>query len=338
MKLPLTRPLNAPIITLCIENTEYYFLIDTGCPLSFACRLRVLPEGTWLADQRVPLSPAPFSLEPLSERLGIPIEGFIGLRELMRHGRFSFDFDRGYLHLGHSAEIKGGSFQIELLEVMGAPIGIKAQLDEHEERTFFIDTGSRFVTLPTQLLSLDPSRPIYPLGLVSPQGFLNVNVSPNHLLKCGSMSVQEVCVAEGVPEHTPPLLGMEWLSAFHAHFDLIRCELSLYPREQREEASWARLHANLSAPRFEPCLDPALFSSINRPFSLFPRSGSTLPSGLLPFTPYRIKNFEIPTGIEGVNELYHILYGESADPITLISEHTSEEYVLERSALFQENR
>ena len=54
-----------------------------------------------------------------------------------------------------------------------------------------------------------------------------------------------------------------------------------------------------------------------------PRSGYTLPAGITPMTPYRIKGHSIPKGAEGVNIAYDLLTcpcdsGTIPEPVVLI--------------------
>ena len=88
IKLPLSRPLNAPIVALSTDMGTRYFLLDTGCPISFAREARHVTAGIdgWFLDQTLPLERPPFSLTPLCERLGLPVEGFIGLRDIAQCG------------------------------------------------------------------------------------------------------------------------------------------------------------------------------------------------------------------------------------------------------------
>ena len=344
MRLQLSRPLNAPVVTLSVDDVDYHFLIDTGCPTSFADHLRVLPAGSLFMDTAVKLAPSPFSLSPLSERLGVPIEGFIGLRELAHLGGFSLDWDAGSLELGipsHPERPHGADTQLELVSLMGAPIGINGELDG-QPLTWFIDTGSRFVTLPhAHALTLHPERPRYRLSVISPYGSLEMKVSPAHTfttsIRAGALSVKtdasalvssEVCVAEGMPAGAPPVLGTEWLSLFNICFNFNARALTLTPRTRAQDSrpAWEALRADLYAPPLEISLDPQDYLETDRAFSVVPAYGASLPTGIWPLTQYRLKGLKVPAGVEGVNALYEALIQSdpSADTVTFVDDEWRE--------------
>ena len=133
MQLKLYRPLNTLVVSLETELGFKFFLIDTGCSVSFADHARVVVKGSWYSDQEISLARAPFSLAPLSERLGIPIEGFIGLRDLIKQWRVYLDFDRGEILLGGSAphfpsDLGEESTGFKLEKINGSPIGLRGEL------------------------------------------------------------------------------------------------------------------------------------------------------------------------------------------------------------------
>lgn len=337
MQIKLYRPLNSLVISLETELGPKFFLIDTGCPVSFATKAKEILKGAWFQDSNVDLMPAPFSLRPLSERLGVPIEGFIGLRELIKQWRIYIDFDRGQLLLGNSIRAvdldDDDRLTLPLTKIMGAPIGISGEIDDQEakfdsdhllespSRDYYIDTGSRFVVIPREVSpQRDQNTPIYRLDLITPKGALPVEVSPAHHFKFnhqgGSELASKLAIATGQTEELPPIIGMEWLSRYNVFISFENRVLSLLKREQGSVESWEQVNEYLYAPQLEVIFDPVEFDKMNRSFSVIRRADYPLPDGLSPFTRYRLKDFVIPAGVEGVNRFISKLFSAENDIIT----------------------
>lgn len=323
MRCPLYRPLNAPVLSLMTELGERLFLLDTGCPFSFAEEARELMAGAWL-ERALPLKRPPFSLTPLRERLGVPIEGFIGLSALLHHGDVLFDFDGGALLLGEEARVesrrrveRGEAHLVSPLSAQSrSPIHLTVRLDQ-EERSCYLDTGSRFmVARSDQPLARDPGTARYSLSLVSPFGSIEVEVSAEHTVLLEGHSVEGVCVATGAPPQHPNILGMEWLTRFNVLLSFKDQTALLFPRGAQAEP-WERHQRAHFLPPFELAFESKEGLSADRPFYVLPRVGYPLPSGLTPLTPYRLKERPLPEGIEGVNALVDALIGVNEDPVTL---------------------
>ena len=62
MKIKMYRPLNSIIVSLETELGEKFFLIDSGCPVSFASQAKTIIVGAWFTDDEVKLASAPFTL------------------------------------------------------------------------------------------------------------------------------------------------------------------------------------------------------------------------------------------------------------------------------------
>lgn len=364
-QLPLYRPLNMPVVAISVDHVDHYFLIDTGCSISFAHQLRSIPAGSLLADRAVELAPAPFSLGSLSETLGVPIEGFIGRRELRLAKHISFDWDQGSLRLGvvpshpvehaHPSEhyttpqeTQGDDIhrlrpslqhRLELIDLKGTPIGLRGSIDG-QEATWFVDTGTRFITLPRgHEITLAPHRLRYETSIVSPHGHLDISVSPQHHFTFGSLTTLNLCVAEGSPPASPMVLGAEWLTLFNLSFDFEASQLTLTARRLQGERrpAWEALSVDRCGPPFEISLDPQQIHHPDRAFTLLPRVGSPLPLGLWPFTPYHLKDCTVPAGPEGVNALYEALTPDidSSSPLVL-TDNQGGSHTVARSPLFSQ--
>jgi len=336
----LYRPLNAPVLSFKTSEGERLFLLDTGCPISFAEELRELGPGQWLPDRPLPLKPPPFSLRPLRERLGLPIEGFLGLGALSAHGDAFFDFDAGRLHLGESARARARSLAESGAERVvtplgrqrGAPISISARLDQ-QERQFYLDTGSRYIVVqPTPPLHRGAEDALYRLALVTPFGSLPVEVSAGHELQLEDQLSAPLCVATGAPAQLPNILGMEWLTGFNALLSFRDERALLFPRAAPALA-WERSQAIQHSPPLELCFQELDYQRADRAFYVLPRLGQALPEGLMPLTPYRLKGQPLPAGLEGVNELISALTSDEPRSWTFVSEGL--EHELQSAPLFQ---
>lgn len=324
MRCPLYRPLNAPVLSLMTELGERLFLLDTGCPISFASEARELMAGAWF-ERSLPLKRPPFSLLPLRERLGLPIEGFIGLGELVQHGDALLDFDEGALILGEEArqearrrvEAEEAHVITSLSPERRSPIKLTVLLDQ-EERSCYLDTGSRFVVAKAQQpLTRSPQAPLYSLGLVSPVGHVEVQVSAGHCVQLEGHRAAEVCVATGAPPQHPNILGMEWLSRFNVLLSFHNQTALLFPRDVTPQR-WERFTGDQHSPPIELSFPQLDYQRAGRPFYVLPRVGDPLPEGLTPFTPYQLKGHSLPAGVEGVNELMNALICEEPTPVTLV--------------------
>ena len=56
MKIKMYRPLNSIIVSLETELGEKFFLIDSGCPVSFASQAKTIIAGAWFTDDIVKLT------------------------------------------------------------------------------------------------------------------------------------------------------------------------------------------------------------------------------------------------------------------------------------------
>jgi hypothetical protein len=318
MRFTLYRPLNAFVISIQTDIGDRYFLLDTGCPISFAHRAQTLPIGAWFMDEVLILKPQPFSLVPISERLGLPIEGFIGLRDFLKHKYAHFNFDENILSLGESA-IEAASIldqldtesneTFEVTSAHGLPLGLITSLDDQyvENRSslpFFIDTGSRFIMTrdekPPARVELD--LPLYSLDILTPMGNLRTVVSTGHRAHHNSLTTGPLAVATGSPATFPMILGTEWLSTFNAYFNFAEKRLNLMMRNQEFRPTWACLTSDIYAPMMEFIFDPNDYDQSNRTFSVMPRASAQLPDGIWPMTRYRLKGLDISAGPNGVNE------------------------------------
>ena len=365
--LQLFRPLNAPLIRVTTDIGVRLFLLDTGCPISFAREARYVIAGDegWFSERTLPLERAPFSLSSLSERLGVHIEGFIGLGDVSQRGDLYFDFDHGELRLGITSEqiddqhksshIAGPSVErsasipltLDLHQARHHPIMIKGELETvtpsddqaHERRTeLYLDLGSRFVMTPR---GREPQRAsnitTYELDLITPDGAVRAEVSSGHLIQFGEHQATDLCIATGAPAHFPTIIGMEWFTRFNAHLSLSQRKLTLWPRNQKRRSGWEELNASLLALPLELIFTPEESDRDDRSFYVIPRSGDPLPPGVLPMTPYRLKGYSIPRGPEGINALYKMLMcsseeGIDSDPITIVGPYG--EVTLMRTPLF----
>lgn len=335
LTLPLALPLNAPVVPLLTNIGPRYFLIDSGCPVSFASRAQsvLAGEGGWDQEREVRLRRAPFSLHPISERLGVPLEGFIGSAELRAAGRVVFDWEGRALRLGAAPGAAPGAITLPLTP-HGNFFSLRASIDGGEPLSLFIDTGSRFINLQPHHLRRDPQRALYALHVHTPSGLATHAVSAGHALALSAevgvpLSAEGLCAATGAPPMYPPIIGAEWLSRYEACFDVGADEraptLTLTPRAHPHTSprpAWEEYGEDLWGPPFSVTLDPAQVEEPNRPFTLMPLPARPLPEGLLPLTPYRLLGHEVPAGPEGVNALYEALHsrGGAGEPITLLRE------------------
>ena len=365
--LQLSRPLNAPLIRVTTNIGARLFLLDTGCPISFAREARyvVAGEDGWFSERTLPLERAPFSLSPLSERLGVHIEGFIGLGDISQRGDMYFDFDQGELRLGVMSEQINDQYKslqislpsaerptpvpltLELHQARHHPIMIRGELEtaltaDHQsserQTDLYLDLGSRFIMTPR---GREPKRDsdvaTYELDLITPEGAMRAEVSSDHRLQLGEYQATGLCIATGAPAHFPTIIGMEWFTRFNAHLSFSQRKLTLWPRLQKLRSSWEELNASLSAPPLELIFSPDESERDDRSFCVMPRSGHPLPPGVMPMTPYRLRGYSIPRGPEGVNALYEALIcstevGVSPDPVVMVGPHG--EVTLMRTPLF----
>lgn len=298
-------------MSLETELGEKFFLIDSGCPVSFASQAKTIIVGAWFTDDEVKLASAPFSLRPISERLGVPLEGFIGLRDLIKQWRIYFDFDKGEILLGdstrHVIHDPEEASVISLEKMMGAPIGMKATIniqDFKHEDTFYLDTGSRFVILSKPTADEDGS-PKYRVDLLTPNGAQKVALSAEAKVEIELSDTRliskKLCYATMTSNGLPNILGTEWLSQFNIFLSFEDRKLMLWPRSKTSKESWERFTDDLYGPQLEFVFDPNEYDKMNRCFSVMPRANYPLPEGLMPMTKYRLKDYVIPVGVEGVN-------------------------------------
>ena len=339
MKHTLFRPLNAPLISLETDIGSRYFLIDTGCPTLCATHARFLKAGQW-GNFKQKIRMIPFSLRPLSERLGVPIEGIIGIQELRMHGSFQMNFDQNVLILGEASQAESDEeVVISLIGSSQRPLLIRATIDSNVPngsmtRDFYLDTGSRFALIPDEILPSRVNKACAQIGSISPHGFLHMALSADHQIdieyseksptsgawasSMDGITIATLCDASKIS--LPCILGMEWLSRFNFTLCFERQELRLSPRVSSGVDPWECLTKNTFAPPFEVRLDPDEYLSNDRTFTLQPQQGSQLPDGLLPFTPYRLKDCTIPMGVEGINHLYNLLFGDQRKSLHLYSD------------------
>ncbi len=310
MKIKMYRPLNSVIVSLETELGERYFLIDSGCPISFAVKAKTIIAGAWFLNEEVQLSGAPFSLGPLSERLGVPLEGFIGLRDLIRHWRIYFDFDHNEILLGeatrHIIHDPEEATVIPMEMIMGAPIGIQAYKNEDQDKksAFYIDTGSRFIILAETPTTAD-LQPRYEVDLLTFQGVQAISVkqlsSFNVTCQSGDYSSKRLCSAQMDAPGIPNVVGTEWLSQHNVFISFEDRKLLLWPRSNPSSEAWERLNEDLYGPQVEFIFDPNEYDKMNRSFSIMRRANYPLPEGLSPMVKYRLKDYVIPVGLEGIN-------------------------------------
>ncbi|MBM4291376.1 MAG: hypothetical protein FJ138_08030 [Deltaproteobacteria bacterium] len=226
--LPLQRPLNALIVPLRTDLGVRRFLLDSGCPVSFAERAtRVLAgdEG-WSATRDLPLRRAPFSLHPLSERLGVPLEGFIGAADLIAAGALELSWEERALTLSgapRAAGLTGAGASHHALTRALCFFTLRGALDGRAPLDLFIDLGARFINLQPPQVPRAPSAPLHRLHVHTPHGVATHEVSAAHALtlpaRAGDVRAEGLCVATGAPPMFPPILGVEWLSRQAARFD-----------------------------------------------------------------------------------------------------------------------
>jgi len=354
IKLKLSRPLNAPLVKLSTDIGERFFLLDTGCPISFARRARYINtgEGGWFSDQLLPLERPPLSLTPLSERLGVPVEGFIGLRDMVECGDLYFDFDRGelslsvgYDHPDITSAQQTETHTLELHQRTHHPITLRGTLDSSSidspdeiAASLYLDLGSRFMMASShQYPQRNAETQCYAVNLITPQGNLLTEVSDGHTLTMGKLAFTNLCVATGAPANFPAILGMEWFTRFNVHLSFTQKKLTLWPRAQAERSSWEELNIHLWAPPFELTFNPEEMNQEDRSFLVMPRPGFVLPPGITPMTPYQLKGFSMPRGPEGVNMLYDAITcihhnDGMPEPVTLLN--NQEEVKVNRVPLF----
>ena len=369
MNSKLIRPLNSLLILLRTDKGEGYFLLDTGCPYSFAVHAQFITAGDWLEDAPVKLRPAPFSLDSLSERLGVPIEGFIGRRELLNREAIYFDYDEERIYFGdHARHVAqeltqhGPSPQtLSLTEMIGAPLGVMTTLDPDEitkqdadptlsPRPFFLDTGSRFIIVPKEspITRRRAVNPIYHLDLHTPRGNMRSEVSADHFVQhtystqhtrtipAQPRTISPLCVATGLPAGYPLIIGSEWLSTHNTLIDFTASLLKQWPRAIERRPTWEVLSSDIHAPLIELYFDPLEHHQANRTFTVMPRAGQRLPEGLLPMTKYRISGFQSSSGVEGINEIFSMIFSSDSKPKALVVVNESGvEVNLPRSRLFQ---
>ncbi len=321
--LPLLRPLNALIVPLRTELGVKHFLVDSGCPVSFAERARrVLAGGEgWSPTRDLSLRPAPFSLHPVSERLGVPLEGFIGAADIIAAGALELSWEERALTLGgapRAAGLKAPSARRLPLSRALCFFTLRAALDGGAPLSFFIDLGARFINLQPPQVPRAPSAPLHRLHVHTPMGVATHEVSGGHALEYvlgdearGEGRAEGLCVATGAPPMFPPIIGVEWLSRQAARFEFTEGAPALTlaaPPHAAPRPAWEELSADLWGAPFSVTLDPAQVEEADRPFTLMPLPGRALPEGLLPLTPYRLRGLEVPAGAEGVNVLHEALW------------------------------
>jgi hypothetical protein len=98
---------------------------------------------------------------------------------------------------------------------------------------------------------------------------------------------------------------------------------------------WARLSDDLWGLPCELTFDPSELSADVRHVMVLPRAGAALPEGLLPLTSYRVKDVDLPAGVEGINAfLERIVVRGTPEDLTLISPQ-GEEVRVKRAPLFE---
>ena len=140
LKIPFFRPLNAVVVPIHYEGHTHYFFCDTGVPFSFSKNLTYIPKSISPTKQPFPLKKPPFSLDGLSNSLGVEIAGFLGLDFFSSVPLFGIDFENHCLHFSDF------SFKEQLTKPMIIPLlqgpVIMAQVGGQPPRPTFLDFGT----------------------------------------------------------------------------------------------------------------------------------------------------------------------------------------------------
>lgn len=323
--LKLSRPLNAPLVTLSTSAGERHFLIDSGFgKLGWSREGVTLLAGDqgWHPHQEVKLPQAGIDLSYFERLIGVQIEGFIGPQALMMFEQVTLDFERGVIELecAKVAQEASSSSSTESSLHMHMPFFVEASFGEGEPQAMFIDTGSRYCINPRA--TGDKS---YGMQLPSAFGLISANITEH------SVSVRDVennthtqaqCeVARFEGGFPPQMLGIGWLSQFgRCCFDFVGQKLHLTPRT-RERQVWEGFTAEYKGLSANPLFEPHALEGAGRRFQLAPtHPNHPLPSQLKPGVWYTLEGFDVPPGLEGVNALYERLIAREEGELRFVSD------------------
>jgi hypothetical protein len=94
MQSRLILPRQYIVFSIQKSQQEYYFMLNTICSHSFASHIRTIGADESPTGYEIICQPAPFSLNAWSEQIGLPLEGMIGQRDLLRCQSIAFDWDQ----------------------------------------------------------------------------------------------------------------------------------------------------------------------------------------------------------------------------------------------------
>ena len=311
--LKLSRPLNAPIVTLSTSAGERHFLIDSGFHgLGWSREGVTILAGDqgWHPTQALSLPQMNIDLSYFERLIGLAVEGFIGPQALRMFDQVTLDFDQGTLELERGEAIQQGRSATEVTLQMRTPFSIEASFGDGPAQGVFIDTGSRYCI---NRRSTGDKR--YQMQLPSAFGLISASVTEHSVSvrdvedKTHTQRSCEVARFEG-PVPSPPfnMLGIGWLSQFgRCCFDFVHQQLHLSARTH-ERKVWEGITAEHKGLPVNPLLNPKELKDTARRFQLAPTHPSQpLPPQLSPEAWYTLEGLDVPPGIEGVNVLYERL-------------------------------
>ena len=140
LTLPFFRPLNALVVPIQCGGLRRYFFVDTGAPYSFSESIDSIPADHSPTQTPFELHSAPFDLRPLSDVLGLEIDGFLGIDFLSACAYLGIDYAARQLHFNVIDHTK------LFVEAMAFPLQdgpvVMATFGGGKPLPCYVDTGS----------------------------------------------------------------------------------------------------------------------------------------------------------------------------------------------------
>lgn len=254
LKIPFFRPLNAVVVPIHYEGHTHYFFCDTGVPFSFSKNLTYIPKSISPTKQPFPLKKPPFSLDGLSNSLGVEIAGFLGLDFFSSVPLFGIDFENHCLHFSDF------SFKEQLTKPMIIPLlqgpVIMAQVGGQPPRPTFLDFGSYlcYYFRPNEIKTSHQSRD---LRTPSPQGEEEFSLYTPCAIKVGRYEIGNFTIGEMNKPNSnyQGVIGNNVLCRFQILFDWHNMLLFLEPNKTTP-TTWQEPTQQTYSPGFQCIIPP----------------------------------------------------------------------------------
>ena len=227
-RVSMALPSGAVVVPVDQADKTHYFLVDTGVLKSFSSELDALHDQRLLPDgaPAFPLAEPLFDITQLSEVLGCPLSGFLGMDYLEQFGTVGFDQAGRELLLDEPSPdgevlLFGGRQQSGLLLVEVEVDGVRA--------VCLVDTGSWQCLMPAPPTAATPAS----LGwrLPTPGGAMVFDFYPGVSYLAGELQVR--CAAGVLRDRRlgpfDGVLGRSFLGQHTVCFDLARSRMVLAP-------------------------------------------------------------------------------------------------------------